>query len=297
VLTISYLPTNQTRSVSDINQNAEAMTWAGAGQAERVKRTWADQGTNYTATYTWSLLGLSGYSNNGISEPSKTTVVTSWIVRAPDGTPVAQRYSNGQEYYYLFDGQGDVVGLEDPGTMQAAYDFCPTGNEADLASTVLTSVALGNPLRQFSQVYDDLTKDYFGANGVIAEDYSGTPTQGPAIANGDCQSGAGSAEGGRRQVGSPGIIPAKMPNAGEGGGASGCSTYEKVKRGAIFVFSGVGALGTVLATPLEGPLAPAGIAIDVGAVGLYTVAAADFSACFYPGYRPRRTKVAPPHGG
>ncbi|MGI8916371.1 MAG: hypothetical protein ACR2JY_21795, partial [Chloroflexota bacterium] len=43
------------------------------------------------------------------------------------------------EYYYLFDGQGNVVGLEDPGTMVASYDYCPTGNEADLAGgTLLT---------------------------------------------------------------------------------------------------------------------------------------------------------------
>jgi YD repeat-containing protein len=184
-LTISYAPTNQTQSVSDINQNAETMTWAGAGQAERVKRTWSDQGTNYSATYAWSQLGLSGYSNTGIDEPTQTSAVTSWIVRDPSGTPIAQRYSNGQESYYLFDGQGNVAALEDPGVIQAAYDYCPTGNNPALPGTPMTTVSMANPLRQGQIPYDDSTKLYVGPNGALTPDYSGVGTQGPGMRFGD----------------------------------------------------------------------------------------------------------------
>jgi YD repeat-containing protein len=209
-LTISYLPTNQTQSISDINQNPETMTWAGAGQAERVKRTWTDQGTNYTATYVWSQLGLSGYTNNGINEPTQTSSVTSWIIRAPDGTPIAQRYSSGQEYYYLFDGQGNVIAMEDPGVIQASWDYCPTGNNPAVPGTQPTTVGMANPIRQGGVPYDDPTKMYVNPDGVITPDYSNVPTQGPAIANGDCQSGGGSAEGGQTS------FAAEMPAGGGG---------------------------------------------------------------------------------
>ena len=188
-LSISYYPTNQTQRISDINQNAETMTWAGAGQAERVQRTWTDQGVNYTASYSYSLLGLSGYSNNGINEPSQTSSVTSWIVRDPYGTPIAQRYSTGQEYYYLFDGQGNVVALEDPGVIQAAWDYCPTGNQADLATVQPTTVGLAEPLRQGAVPFDDPTKMFFAPDGTITPDYSGTPTRvSNAASNNPCLS-------------------------------------------------------------------------------------------------------------
>ena len=114
---------------------------------------------------------------------------------------------------------GDVVALEDPGTIQAAYDYCPTGNEADLSGTTPTAAALANPFRQGAMPYDDDTKDYMGTGGVITEDYSGTGIQAPAIANGDCMAGAGYADGGWA-AGSPGIVPAQMPDAGGGGTVS-----------------------------------------------------------------------------
>ena len=70
--------------------------------------------------------------------------------------------------------------------MVGSYDYCPTGNEADLpGGTVLTQQALNNPLRQSGQVYDDNLKDYFGKNGVISEDYRGVGTQTAGLRYGD----------------------------------------------------------------------------------------------------------------
>jgi hypothetical protein len=102
--------------------------------------------------------------------------VTSWIIRDPSGTPIAQRYASGQEYYYLFDGQGDVVALEDPGTIQGTFDPCPTGNEAGMFGP-LTVVALSEPLRQASQVQDDDNQTTFSTNGVLTTNSSGANTQ------------------------------------------------------------------------------------------------------------------------
>lgn len=146
------------------------MTWTGAGQGERVGRNWSVSGTSYFDQYTYSPLGLAGRTTNTANTPT-----SSQFIRDPYGTPVAERNSDGTEYYYLFDGQGNVVGLEDPGTMVASYDFCPTGNEADLAGgTALTLAALNNPLRQRAAPYDDDLKDYFHRNGAIEHpDHSG----------------------------------------------------------------------------------------------------------------------------
>ena len=83
----------------------------------------------------------------------------------------------------------------------------------------MTTAGLTNPLRQGGAIYDDLTKDYVGANGAIAEDDSGTATQGPALANGDCLAGFAYAEGGRA-AGGAGIVPAHMPDAGGCGSAT-----------------------------------------------------------------------------
>jgi hypothetical protein len=70
--------------------------------------------------------------------------------------------------------------------MVGSYDYCPTGNEADLpGGTVLTQQALNNPLRQGSRVYDDNLKDYFGSTDVITEVYSGVGTQVAAQQSGD----------------------------------------------------------------------------------------------------------------
>jgi hypothetical protein len=62
--------------------------------------------------------------------------------------------------------------------MAGSYDYCPTGDEADLpGGTVLTQAALNQPLRQGGSAYDDDLKDYFHRNGAIQEDYSGVGTQ------------------------------------------------------------------------------------------------------------------------
>mgnify|MGYP001241983603 CR=1 FL=1 len=152
-LTIGYYSSNQTWQVIDVNHNSVAITWTGPGQDEPLTRGWTDGRANYATVQTWRLPELSGYFYSELRELANPTIVRRWIVRDPYGTPVAQRYLNGPQYYYLFDGQGDVVALEDPGQVQASYDYCPMGNEADLSggTSPLTVAALGNPLRRGPQ--------------------------------------------------------------------------------------------------------------------------------------------------
>lgn len=134
-LRIGYTGSDQVASITndklgpDGKPEPVAMTFAGSGEAERVPRRWTDQGTNYTSSYTFSLLGLSGRATNAPGTPASSV-----YVRDPSGRLIAERNSDGTDYYYLFDGAGDVAALEDPGTVVAAYDYCPTGNDADLAS-------------------------------------------------------------------------------------------------------------------------------------------------------------------
>src|SRR5689334_8015333 len=71
------------------------------------------------------------------------------------------------------------------GVIQAAYDYCPTGNEADLGTGPLGTTALGNPVRQGGVPYDDGTKDFVSPSGGITEDYNGVCTQGAGLAFGD----------------------------------------------------------------------------------------------------------------
>ena len=162
---------------SAASQEPVGFTWAGAGQSERVIEQWTHNGTSNKTTYTYGLLGPAGVDGPNDSNPSPNPTVASWIVRHPSGRPIAQRYSDGHEYYYLLDGQGNVVALEDPGTVQAAYDYCPTGNNAALPGGQLTAVGLANPVRMGAVPYDDGTKDYFHNTGCIVEDASGVCTQ------------------------------------------------------------------------------------------------------------------------
>ena len=198
-LALTYLPTNQTQTITNTNAEPVTMSWTGPGQGERVGRAWTDSGAAYHEDYTYTPLGLAGRTTNTPNVP-----VSSYFIRDPSGTPIAERNSDGTEYYYLFDGQGDVVGLEDPGTVVGSYDYCPTGNEADLpGGTLLTQQALNNPLRQGAEVYDNNIKDYIGSSGVIKEDYSGVGTQTVGMRYGDVIGG--------------GVIPGRMPNTGGGG--------------------------------------------------------------------------------
>ncbi len=143
------------------------MTWTGAGQGQWVKRTWTDHttSTSYSASFTYSLLGMSGRMD------TSKTPTTSYFVRDPYGRLVSQRNTDGTENYYLFDGQGTVA-LEDPGS----YDICPTGNEADVPTT-LTAVAKNNPYRQNSTPYDDDLQIYFPRNGQLNASYTSTGTE------------------------------------------------------------------------------------------------------------------------
>lgn len=84
-LTITYLPTNQTQSITNTSQEPVTLTWAGPGQSERVGRSWTDQGTTYAEGYAYTPLGLAGRTTNTPNTPA-----SSQFVRDPYGTPVAE---------------------------------------------------------------------------------------------------------------------------------------------------------------------------------------------------------------
>jgi YD repeat-containing protein len=280
-LTITYLPTNQTQSISNTSQEPVTMAWTGPGQGERASRSWTDSGTTYTERFTYSPLGLAGRTTNTPNTPA-----SSQFIRDPYGTPVAERNSDGTEYYYLFDGQGNVVGIEDPGTMVGSYDYCPTGNAVPLNGEQSTQAALNNPLRQGASVYDDNTKDYVGSTGVIKEDYSGVGTQTAALQNGDtpvetvasCEGGAASASSGPVSFAAE-VTPAC--SRGQVIGAIGRTaggiavTLAGLSLGVYILSNPIGLLATVVLGPVAG-------ALVIGGVGNFLQGVATLVQCYVP---------------
>jgi YD repeat-containing protein len=130
-LTITYNRRNQTTGISDVYGTLVPMTYAGAGQGERLSAGWSNQPspTDPTkppeygnTTYTYSALGLMSKTD--------TTGTTSYT-RAPSGQPISERTPNGT-FYYILDGLGNAVMLVDPPNGAPAWisAICPTGNDA-----------------------------------------------------------------------------------------------------------------------------------------------------------------------
>jgi RHS repeat-associated protein len=102
----SYNTKNQTTAI-----DGNSYTYSGPDQTERVQLN--------STTDAYSGLGLSYESTN-----SGTTYYT----RCSCGLLLNERVPGGGKYYYLFDGQGSVVGLTDSnGNEVNAYDYDPYG--------------------------------------------------------------------------------------------------------------------------------------------------------------------------
>jgi YD repeat-containing protein len=141
-LQITYNQHNQTTGISDVYGTLVPMTYAGAGQGERLSAGWSNQPNptdptkppEYGSTaYTYSALGLMSTTD--------TTGTTSFT-RDPSGLPISERTPNGT-YYYVLDGLGNAVMLVDPPSGAPAWigDICPTGNAAGEAGRARPSAA------------------------------------------------------------------------------------------------------------------------------------------------------------
>ena len=133
----SYNDKNQTASIG-----SNSYTYSGPDQNERVSAN----GTNYI------------YSGLGCSCAS-TAAGTTYYIRDNTQNLIDERTPGGT-YYYLFDGEGSIVGLTDSSgnlVNNERYQYDPYGN---LINTLSSSVLQANPWRYAGGYFDNSTGLY-----------------------------------------------------------------------------------------------------------------------------------------
>jgi len=136
----TYSPSDQLISLTS-NGTTTPYRYAGLGNTERV--------TAGTTTYQ--------NGEEGLANQTVGSTTTSWT-RDPAGTLISQRTS-GASYYYLYDGQGSIVGLvNNAGGKIDSYSYDPYGVARSTSETV------ANPWRYTGGYLDNSTGIYhFGA--------------------------------------------------------------------------------------------------------------------------------------
>ena len=133
-LSFSYNTLNQTTAISGNNYS-----YSGSDQTDRVQAG--------STSYVYSFNGLSSQSDS-----SGTTYYTR--CSCAKGTLIDERTPSGA-YYYLFDGQGSIVGLTDSnGTLVSTYQYDPYGNLTSSTGSVT------NPWRFAGGYFDSSTGLY-----------------------------------------------------------------------------------------------------------------------------------------
>ncbi|MEI3238642.1 MAG: RHS repeat-associated core domain-containing protein [Lachnospiraceae bacterium] len=117
----------------------------------RLKKTVGS--TTYTYAYNGSLL------TNVASSAGQNV----HIRYDSEGKPVHMQYNkDGDEYYYMLDAQGNVVGLVDgSGKLVVEYTYDAWGQILSMTGSRANDLGKANPLRYRSYVYDDETGMYY----------------------------------------------------------------------------------------------------------------------------------------
>ena len=145
------------------------MAWEG-------KRLQSLSGNNTTASYTYDEQGVrSSKTVNGVMTTfSYNGSLLMAQVQGSGSSQVKQLYSydangdvisvnyNGTEYYYLRNGQTDIVGLMDgSGTKVVEYTYDAWGKLISTTGTLATSLGADNPFRYRGYYYDTETGLYY----------------------------------------------------------------------------------------------------------------------------------------
>ena len=145
------------------------LTWQG-------KRLQSLSGNNTTASYTYDEQGVrSSKTVNGVTttfsyngsllmaqvQGSGTSQVKQLFSYDANGDVVSVNY-NGTEYFYLRNGQNDVVGLMDgSGNRVVEYTYDAWGKLISTTGTLATSLGADNPFRYRGYYYDTETGLYY----------------------------------------------------------------------------------------------------------------------------------------
>ena len=157
-------------NVTAISQGAKsaAYTYDALNQLTRVN----DGFTNKTTTYTYDEQGIrSGKTINGVTTSFSYNGSLLMAQVAPEksllfsydanGQAISVNY-NGTEYYYLRNGQNDIVGLMDEsGVRVVEYIYDAWGKLISTTGTLATTLGADNPFRYRGYYYDTETGLYY----------------------------------------------------------------------------------------------------------------------------------------
>ena len=133
------------------SKSGTTISYAYGADGMRLKKTVGS--TTYTYAYNGSLL------TNVASSAGQNV----HIRYDSEGKPVHMQYNkDGDEYYYMLDAQGNVVGLVDgSGKLVVEYTYDAWGQLLSMTGSRANDLGKANPLRYRSYVYDDETGMYY----------------------------------------------------------------------------------------------------------------------------------------
>ena len=132
------------------------ITFAYDSDGKRVKKTSGNTETKYY--YNGSILSGLVKTTTGNTGTTKTTVQ---FVYDAEGKPFLLRFNGKTDYFYLYNGLGDVVGLVDSSNQVVVrYQYNSWGKVTSTQDTSGVSLATLNPFRYRKYVYDPETGLY-----------------------------------------------------------------------------------------------------------------------------------------
>ena len=133
------------------SKSGTTISYAYGADGMHLKKTVGS--TTYTYAYNGSLL------TNVASSAGQNV----HIRYDSEGKPVHMQYNkDGDEYYYMLDAQGNVVGLVDgSGKLVVEYTYDAWGQLLSMTGSRANDLGKANPLRYRSYVYDDETGMYY----------------------------------------------------------------------------------------------------------------------------------------
>ena len=148
------------------------VSYRGYTMAWQGKRLESLSGNGLTASYTYDEQGIrSGKTINGVTASFSYNGSLLMVQVAPgksllfsydaNGQAISVNY-NGTEYYYLRNGQNDIVGLMDESGVRVVeyiYDAC--GKLISTTGTLATTLGADNPFRYRGYYYDTETGFYY----------------------------------------------------------------------------------------------------------------------------------------
>ena len=130
----------------------------GMRVGKRVITITGNRGTLKNTSYTYADSQLASEVRTGTNGAAEAKLLYSYDT---EGTLVSVNY-NGTEYYYLRNGQGDVVGLIDgSGDAVVEYTYDSWGKLLTTTGTLATTLGKDNPFRYRGYYYDNETGLYY----------------------------------------------------------------------------------------------------------------------------------------